>query len=64
MNGVEIKWRNAIQKHVTLFVTKVEKSAAITCAQDLIYEKHLLESMCLLTGGNACGFGDRHPRGS
>jgi hypothetical protein len=47
VNGAPTMWRSATQKHVTLSVTEAEQAAAVTCAQDMIYQKHLLESMTL-----------------
>ena len=47
VNGAPTQWRSATQKHVTLSVTETEQAAAVTCAQDMIHQKHLLESMGL-----------------
>ena len=38
-------WRSTTQKDVTLSVTKEESAAAVTCAQDMIYAKHIIESL-------------------
>ena len=45
VNGALTQWRSATQKHVTLLFTKAAQAAAVTCAQDMIHQKHLLESM-------------------
>ena len=47
VNGAPTQWRSATQKHVTLSVTEAEQAAAVTCAQDMIYQKHLMESIGL-----------------
>ena len=38
---------SATQKYTTLSVTEAEQGAAVTCAQDMIYQKNVLESMGL-----------------
>ena len=47
MDGTVTQWRHATQKHVTLSVTEAEQAAVVTCAQALIHQKHLLESIGL-----------------
>ena len=47
VNGAPTQWRSATQKHVTLSVTETEQSAAVTCAQDMIHQKYILEFMGL-----------------
>ena len=47
MNGAPTQWRSATQKHVTLYVTEAEQAAAVTCAQYMIHQKHLLDSVGL-----------------
>jgi hypothetical protein len=38
---------SATQKTVTLLVCEAEMSSAVLCAQDMIYAKHILESLGL-----------------
>ena len=45
-------------EHVTLSVTKTEQAAAVTCAQDMIYQKYLLEFMGV-HGGISYDLGSR-----
>ena len=45
LNGAPVSWRSLTQKHVTLSVTEAETAAAVTCAQDMIFVKKILESM-------------------
>ena len=47
VNGAPTQWRRATHKHVTLFVTEAEHAAAVTCAQDMIHQKHIVESVGL-----------------
>ena len=47
VNGAPTAWRSATQKHVTLSVTEAEQAAAVSCAQDMIHQKNLLESVGL-----------------
>ena len=37
-------WQSTTQKGVTLSVTKAESAAAVTCAQDMMYAKHIIKS--------------------
>ena len=47
VNGSVTQFRSATQKYTTLSVTEAEQGAAVTCAQDMIYQKNVLESMGL-----------------
>ena len=47
LNGSVTQFRSATQKFVTLSVTEAEQAAAVTCAQDMVYQKNLLESIGL-----------------
>ena len=45
MNEAPIMWRAMTKKGVTLSVTEAESAAAVTCAQDMMYAKHIIESL-------------------
>ena len=45
MNEYVTQWRSATQKHVTLSVTEAEQAGAVVCAQDMIFQRHLLISI-------------------
>ena len=47
VEGSVTQWRSATQKHVTLSITEEEQAAAVVCAQYMMYQKHLLESMSI-----------------
>ena len=45
VNEAPVMWRATTQKGVTLSVTEAESAAAVTCAQDMMYAKHIIESL-------------------
>ena len=45
--GVPVMWRSVTQKFVTLSVTEAKSAAGVTCVQDMLYVKVVLESMGL-----------------
>ena len=45
--GSVTHWRSATQRSVTISVTEAEQAGAVTCAQDMIYQKNILESIGL-----------------
>jgi len=45
LNGSPITFRSATQKTVSLSVTESEGSAGVTCVQDMLYTKKVVESM-------------------
>jgi len=47
INGSVTHWRSVTQKSVTLSVTESEQAGAVTCAQDMIFQKNVLESIGL-----------------
>ena len=47
VNGAPVSWRSTTQKHISLSVTESESSAGVTCAQDMLYVKNVLESIGL-----------------
>ena len=47
LNGAPVSWRSSTQKHTTLSVTEAEMAAGVTCAQDMLYTKNVLESIGL-----------------
>jgi hypothetical protein len=47
LNGAPIAHKSATQKHVTLSVTEAEGSAMVSCVQEMIYAKNVIESMGL-----------------
>ena len=47
VNGSVTQWRSSSQKFVTLSVTEAEQAGCVTCAQDMVYHKNVLESIGL-----------------
>ena len=47
LNGSLVVFGSSIQKIVYLYVTKVEMSAGVTCAQDMSYVMHIVEALGL-----------------
>ena len=45
VNEATVMWRSSTQKIVTLSVTEAESAGAVTCAQDMMYAKHIIESL-------------------
>ena len=45
--GVPISEKSKMQNHMTLSVTEAEAASAVTCAQDMLFAMHLLESVGL-----------------
>ena len=45
--GSVTHWRSSTQRSITISVTEAEQAGAVTCAQDMIYQKHILESIGL-----------------
>ncbi len=45
LNGAPVSWRSSTQKHISLSVCEAEMSAGVTCVQDMLYVKNVLESM-------------------
>ena len=47
LNGAPVIFKSMAQKHVSLSVTEAELYAGVTCAQDMLYVKNVLESIGL-----------------
>ena len=47
LNGAPVMFKSATQKHVSLSVTESELYAGVTCAQDMLYVKNVMESIGL-----------------
>ena len=47
VNGSVTQLRSNLQHHVTLSVTEYEQAGCVTCAQDIIYQKSVLELLSL-----------------
>ena len=47
VNEAVTQWRSASQKFVTLSTTEAEQAGCVTCAQDMVYHKNVLESIGL-----------------
>ena len=45
VNDAPVAFRSSTQRTVTLSVTEAEGSAGVTCAQDMLYVYHLIESL-------------------
>ena len=45
VNDAPVMCRSSTQKFTTLSVTEAEAGAAVTCAQDMMYTKNILESL-------------------
>ena len=45
VNDAPVMWRSSTQKTVMLSVTEAEACAAVTCAQDMMYTKNIIESL-------------------
>ena len=45
LNDAPVAFRSSTQRTVTLSVTEVEGAAGVTCAQDMLYVYHLIESL-------------------
>ena len=42
---INVTWRSATQKHVSLSVTEAELYAGVTCAQDMLYVMNVIISL-------------------
>ena len=47
LNGAPIAHKSATQKHVTLLVTEAKGSAVVSCTQEMLYAKNVIELMGL-----------------
>ena len=47
MNGSVTHWQSVTQRSVTLSVTEAEQSGCVACAQDMVYQKNVIESIGL-----------------
>jgi hypothetical protein len=47
LNEAPVMWRSATQKFTTLSVTEAESGAGVTCVQDMVYVKNVIESLGL-----------------
>ena len=45
VNDSVTQWSSATQKHLTLLVTEAEQAGAVVCAQDMIFQRHILISI-------------------
>ncbi len=45
--GAPVMFKSSMQKSVALSVCEAEQTAGVLCAQDMLYVRHILESMGL-----------------